>query len=73
MKIDPSPMLPDELREALNILGWTQAELARTLGISEGTMSGWINGTYPCRGPASAMIRTIIKELACASSAEDAQ
>lgn len=76
MKIDPSPMPPDELREALNILGWTQAELARQIGVTHGSISHWLVGRSVCEGPAAACIRLILRlpqEYACELTVNSAQ
>lgn len=37
-------MNKDELRQALDALGWKQSELARKLGITPGAVSRWATG-----------------------------
>lgn len=73
MTLDPSPITPDELRAILAQLKLSQAALARRIGVSEGTMSGWVNGVAPCKGPASALLRVMSKKHACPSMDEGAQ
>lgn len=35
---------PDLLRRRLEVLGWTQAELASRLGVTPGPVSRWLSG-----------------------------
>lgn len=37
-------MSPQQLTDALTTLGWTQAELARRLGLHVNTVSAWATG-----------------------------
>ena len=36
----------DELREYLDILGWSQAELGRRIGVSGTSVSSWVKGRH---------------------------
>lgn len=40
-------MTADDLKEALEAIGWPQAELARRLDKREATVSDWVNGKVP--------------------------
>jgi DNA-binding transcriptional regulator YiaG len=73
MNIDPSPMSPDELRAALDVLGWTQAELATHIGVVASSVSQWLGNLHRCKGPAAALIRMLVQEQACTSKSECAQ
>lgn len=76
MKIDPSPMPPDELRKALNILGWTQAELARQIGVTHGSISHWLMSRHVCEGPPALCIRLLVersKDSSCEIATSNAQ
>lgn len=43
----PSSMTPDELRKALEALGWRQADLCRKAGLHKDTPGRWLNGKTP--------------------------
>lgn len=60
MSKDKGIMQPDELREHLKTLNWTQAELAEQVGVSLRAVSHWVNGTRPCEGPAPRLIRVLV-------------
>lgn len=49
------------LAEALKVRGMKQEELARLLGTTQSSVSGWINGKYE---PAAATVFTIERSLA---------
>lgn len=40
----PSEMSPDELRGALEALGWRQADFCRKAGLHKDTPSRWLSG-----------------------------
>jgi transcriptional regulator with XRE-family HTH domain len=44
-------MTPDEFRNALETLGWTQARAARYLGLTLRTISRYVTGKSPIRRP----------------------
>lgn len=44
---EPSGMTPDELRGALEALGWRQADLCRKAGLHKDTPSRWLGGRTP--------------------------
>jgi transcriptional regulator with GAF, ATPase, and Fis domain len=44
-------MTPDEFRNALETLGWTQARAARYLGLTLRTISRYVMGKSPIRRP----------------------
>jgi DNA-binding transcriptional regulator YiaG len=76
MNIDPSPMSPDELRAALDVLGWTQAELARQIGVTHGTVSHWMMQRHICEGPPALCIRMLVERVQdspCKIATSDAQ
>ena len=72
MNIDPSPMSPDELRAALDVLGWTQADLAERLGVAHSAVSHWFTSRHACKGPAAALIRIIIANNGCELDSSEA-
>jgi hypothetical protein len=41
---EPSGMSPDELRGALEALGWRQADFCRKAGLHKDTPSRWLSG-----------------------------
>jgi len=43
----PQPMMPQQLRDALDALDWKQVDLCRRAGLAQGTTSRWIAGTNP--------------------------
>lgn len=60
MKLDTSPMSPDELRAILTELAISQNELARRIGVSSATVSLWMTGDRQCAGPTAALIRLLL-------------
>ena len=60
----PPPVPGDELREARKATGWTQAELARCLGVDQARVSTWERGATPV--PAS--LRTSVFEALAKAS-----
>lgn len=76
MTLDPSPITPDELRAALKSLGWTQADLARALGVAHGTVSHWLMSRHTCEGPPALCIRLLLdrhNDSSCKLATSDAQ
>jgi hypothetical protein len=59
----PSPMSPDELRDAMHTLGWTTArEAGLTLGVSRSTVSLWLQGKIRIPLPVGMLIRILVEE-----------
>lgn len=59
-------MTAAELRQSLDVLGWSQAELARRLKLHQNTVSKWMTGRAKVPGPVAAyvVIRLKLKEIA---------
>lgn len=58
----PDPMTPDELRAALDTLGWSQAEAARQLGAANRqTVQRWASGRVPVNPLAAAHLGTLLE------------
>jgi DNA-binding transcriptional regulator YdaS (Cro superfamily) len=57
-------MTPKELDEALDRLGWTGADAARTLGIHPTTVSAWRTGNARIPGPAAYAISLTLSLVA---------
>jgi transcriptional regulator with XRE-family HTH domain len=56
----PNPMTPDELRECLGVIGWTQRELAEELGIDDRTVRlFWAMGRKPVPDNVAEWLRAI--------------
>jgi transcriptional regulator with XRE-family HTH domain len=56
------PMKRQEILELMKLRGWTQAELARRLEITEGAVSRWLTGENPPTGPARILMRLWLSE-----------
>jgi len=41
------PLTPQQLREALDALGWKQVDLCRRAGLNKNTPSCWLSGSTP--------------------------
>jgi transcriptional regulator with XRE-family HTH domain len=50
-------MSAKEIRELLELRGWSQAELARQLGLHESSVSLWLTEGRTPRGPACILMR----------------
>ena len=46
-----------EIRELMELRGWSQRELARHLEITEGAVTRWLKGEHPPAGPARILMR----------------
>jgi plasmid maintenance system antidote protein VapI len=65
--IDTNAMSPDELKSILDLLGplgWTQASLAREIGVSRAAVCLWANGHRKISKPVAILIRRIAREIA---------
>lgn len=51
------PVSPEELRDILEELGLTQAELAAEIDVSTRAVEFWLSGQRVCRGPAAILLR----------------
>lgn len=49
------------LQDALDTLGWSQAELARRIEVHANSVSGWMTGKTPLPGPVKAYLRLAVK------------
>jgi len=49
-------MTADELKQALQALGWKQSELARRVEVGDSTVSHWTTGETPVPGPVAAYL-----------------
>ena len=50
-----------ELERILRRLRWSHSELARALGVSESTVTRWVNGSRPISEMAAKAIRAVTK------------
>ena len=50
-------MSPQELKNALRSLGWTQKDLAGKIGVHKNTVSLWAKGQREMPGPAVAYVK----------------
>ena len=57
-------MTPDELRAALQTLGWSQVRLAERLGVHKNTVSLWARGKAEIPGPAVAYLNLALRVAA---------
>lgn len=46
---------------ALDVLGWSQAELAKRLGVHKNTVSKWATGQTHLPGPVNAYLNLAVK------------
>ena len=54
-------MAPDELRRAMNTLGYrTQADLANAIGVSRSAVSLWLEGKVGVPRPIAMLLRMLI-------------
>lgn len=53
-------MTPDELREALAELGWSQAKFARLIGTHPNAVCNWATGKARVPGSAVAYLRVVL-------------
>ena len=51
-----------EIRELLDLRGWTQLELARELELTGGAVTRWLTGEHKPRGPARQRLRQLLDE-----------
>lgn len=49
-------MTAEELKQALQALGWKQSELARRVDVGDSTASHWATGDTPVPGPVAAYL-----------------
>lgn len=56
-KHDDDSMTAEELLDALDVVGWSQAELSRRLKVHKNTVGDWVAGKYPVPGYAVAFVR----------------
>ena len=42
---------PAQVATLLRLTGWTQTDLAASLGVSQASVSKWLSGAAPMRGP----------------------
>jgi transcriptional regulator with XRE-family HTH domain len=49
-------MTAEELKQALQALGWKQSELARRVDVGDSTVSHWTTGETPVPGPVAAYL-----------------
>lgn len=50
-------MTPAEFREALDMLGLSQREAGRLLGVAKTSIHRWLTGRRPIPGPVAAAVR----------------
>lgn len=62
----PSPkltyMAPEEARDAISALGWTQAEAAEMLGYTRWTVNGWVTGRLPVPFVVAQLLRLYVQD-----------
>lgn len=51
-----------DIRELLELKGWSQADLARRLDMHEATVSRWLSGATKPAGPARILMRQWLAE-----------
>jgi ribosome-binding protein aMBF1 (putative translation factor) len=54
-------MTPDQMRDALRYLGWSQAELARRVRVDPNTVSKWAQEKAPIPGTVAAYLDLAVK------------
>lgn len=64
------PMLPDELRNALDSLGLNQRAAASLLGVSRMTIFRWLKGSSPIPTPVALYLRLRLDVRAFTSEAQ---
>jgi transcriptional regulator with XRE-family HTH domain len=52
-------MLPEEMRNILSMMDWSQRSLARRLGVSEGLVRQWARGFHPVPDYISVWLRHV--------------
>ena len=57
-------MTPNEVKHARRMLGITQAELGRAIGVNRSTVNRWEAGIHPVPEMAEKLIKMILKEEA---------
>lgn len=57
-----STMGREEIEELINLLGWSQAQLARELDMSTAVISRWLTGERNPLGPARILMRQWLEE-----------
>jgi transcriptional regulator with XRE-family HTH domain len=56
-------MTKEELKEHLKSLGWSQGQLAKTLGVDISTVNRWVNSDAEIPGPVVAYVELAIDVL----------
>lgn len=55
-------MTASDIKRLMKLKGWNQAELARKLELTEGSITRWLTGEHPPRGPARILMRQWLDE-----------
>ena len=53
-------MTPKDMLDALNAIGWSQADLGRRIKAHPNTISGWATGSHPIPGSVEAYLRLVV-------------
>lgn len=60
--IETATMTVQDIRDLLELKGWTQVELARRLQLHEAAVSRWLSGVCAPTGPAKILMRQWLNE-----------
>lgn len=65
-------MTPEEIKAIREVFGWTQADLAREMGVSTNAISRWEQGNRRPRGAAETLLLQIQRRARRAEGKDEA-